>query len=190
MKSAALVAIADAAGVTVEWLATGRGPMLRDAPPAPGDAVAVQAAADAPAGYVAIPRYNVQASAGNGALVEHEQIVEFLAFSERYLRETVHTPPGNLLTIEARGDSMEPTIRDGDLMLIDVSPDQPLETGKLYVIRVAEELQVKRLQHRLDGGVAVLSDNPRYAPELIPRADLENLHILGRVLWVAGPPRS
>ena len=162
-------------------------------PPAPlaaPDALAVQATVDVQPGYVANPRYNVQASAGNGALVGHDQIMEFLAFSERYLCETVYTPPGHLLTIEARGDSMELTIRDGDLILIDINPDQSLETGKVYVIRVGDELQVKRLQHRLDGGVSVLSDNPRYAPELIPRAQLEQLHILGRVLWVVGPPRS
>lgn len=55
--------------------------------------------------------------------------------------------------------------------------------------RIADDLIVKRLERRLDGGLIVHSDNARYAPETLARNQLDTLHILGRVLLVTTPPR-
>ena len=92
--------------------------------------------------------------------------------------------------IEARGDSMEPTIRGGDLLVVDISPQQRVEHSRLYVLLVGENLLVKRIQQQLDGSLLVVSDNSRYAPERVAPKELEALRILGQVIWVAGPPRA
>lgn len=206
LPTATLVAIADACGVSVEWLATGRGsklgewvnPRYHDTDPIgtvyeDGTAVAAGPVLPLPGGtprqYVAIPRFNIQASAGGGALAEHAQVVEYLAFDLDFLRTRLRRDPKHLVLIETRGDSMEPTIRDGDILTVDIAPGQPLQHSQLYVVRVDDNLMVKRLELRLDGGLIVHSDNPRYAPETVVRADLDTLHILGRVLLVTTPPR-
>ena len=143
-----------------------------------------------PAGYVTIPRLNVQASAGNGALTNHEQVVEYLAFDEGFVRRVLKRPREQLLMIEARGDSMEPTIREGDLLVVDILPKQRIEHSRLYVLLAGENLLVKRIQQQLDGSLLVISDNSRYAPERIVPKELDALRILGQVIWVAGPPRA
>lgn len=143
-----------------------------------------------PPGYVTIPRLNVQASAGAGSLINHEQVVEYLAFDEGFVRRVLQRPRENLLMIEARGDSMEPTIREGDLLIVDISTQERVEHSRLYVLLVEDNLLVKRIQQQLDGALLVISDNDRYAPERVARKDLESLRILGQVIWVAGPPRA
>lgn len=206
LKLTALVAIADACGVSVEWLITGRGDrqaswvtsrypgmepigtVVED-----GTQVARGPSLQLPGGsrkhYAPIPRYNIQASAGFGALAEHAQVVEYLAFDLDFVRNRLRRDPKRLVLIEARGDSMEPTIRDGDILTVDITPDQPLQHAQLYVIRVEHDLMVKRLERRLDGALIVHSDNPRYAPETVPRAGLDQLQILGQVILVSAPPR-
>ena len=205
VRLGALVALADACGVTVEWLATGRGPMHSDWITAshPGavplglqpDGSMVSAGplmplygAPPPPGYVAIPRYNVAASAGGGALVSHPQVVEYMAYGEEYLATHLRRRADDLVLVEARGDSMEPTIRDGDVLTLDIRPDQPLETGRLYVLQIGDALLVKRLELRLQS-LVLHSDNPRYKPETLDRTDIEQLHVVGQVLLVTAPPR-
>ncbi len=139
--------------------------------------------------YVAIPRFNIQASEGGGALAEHAQVVEYLAFDVDFLRTRLRRDPKHLVLIEARGDSMEPTIRDGDILTVDIGPDLAVQHSQVHVIRVADDLIVKRLERRLDGGLIVHRDNARYAPETLARNQLDTLHILGRVLLVTTPPR-
>ena len=206
LPTATLVAIADACGVSVEWLATGRGPkndgsitsglpgtepvgaVLED-----GTMVATFSSQNVSGSkigrYVAIPRYNIQASAGFGALAEHAQVVEYFAFDLDFVRTRLRRDPRNLVLIEARGDSMDPTIRDGDILTVDVTPDQPLQSSTLYVIRVEDALLVKRLDRRIDGAIAVHSDNARYPPETVLRGQRDDLHIIGQVILVSTPPR-
>ena len=187
MKRAALVSLASATGVTLEWLAAGSGPVTT-APERDGEEEPVTRADLAPPGFVAIPRYNVEASAGGGALVNHPQIVEYFAFDERYLRMHLRRRPEHLLLIDVVGDSMQPTLRDGDIVTVDISPDQTLEHSKLYVLRVGDNLLVKRVEQRLNS-IVLHSDNPRYEPETIARTDIDQLHILGQVILVSAPPR-
>ena len=108
--------------------------------------------------YVALPRYNIAASAGSGALAEHAQVVEYIAFDIDFVGNRLTRDPKHLMLIEARGDSMDPTIRDGDILTVDITPGQSLHNAQLHVLRVSDNLLVKRLEQRLDGGVIVHSD--------------------------------
>jgi phage repressor protein C with HTH and peptisase S24 domain len=86
-----------------------------------------------------------------------------------------------LSVIEVEGDSMEPTLRDGDEILVDRAP-RPLRSG-LHVIRLDDVLLVKRLEPGPSGTLQVISDNPAYPRLERPRADIA---ILGRVVWKGG----
>ena len=78
---------------------------------------------------------------------------------------------------------MEPTISDGRLALFDVN-SQSLVDGWIYVLRGPDGLRIKRVRLRMDGSVALVSDNKeKYDPEYLTREQAEHVHVLGRLFW-------
>lgn len=133
--------------------------------------------------FVMVPRYNIAGSAGGGALIQSEQIVDHLAFRADWLRNALGVAHADLALISVKGDSMEPTLSSGDLILIDTSV-RALGDSAVYVLRKGDELFVKRIQHKLDGTVIVKSDNERYEPEILDSEHAPAVQVVGRVLWV------
>ncbi|WP_319775521.1 helix-turn-helix transcriptional regulator [Breoghania sp.] len=132
-------------------------------------------------GFAMIRRLSVHASAGNGALAEREDDVGTLAFRAEWLhRRGINPTAARALT--ARGDSMEPTIRDGDILLVDTSIDHIIDHA-IYVVVVSGLVLVKRAQLRLDGSLRLASDNPVFTPEDIPANETDQVQIAGRVMW-------
>lgn len=174
-----LIALARAGKVSLAWLATGEGsmtPQQRQEPSATGEPGE---------DYVALPRYEVQAAAGAGQLVETEQVVDWIHFRRDWLRRTLGVEPAHLSVIEAVGDSMTPTIDDGDLLLVDTGMP-PLRGEGIYVLAVDDALIVKRVAIKPAGGLVISSDNSRYhATSLeISREELDRIRLVGRVVWV------
>ena len=134
-------------------------------------------------GYVMVPRYDIQAAAGPGAWVDREQAVDFLAFKESWVRRALRVDPRNLGLIEALGDSMEPTIRSGDLLLIDAGVDQVIDDA-IYVLVIDGMAVVKRVQRLVNGALTVKSDNPAYADQALTAAETANIRVAGRVRWI------
>jgi phage repressor protein C with HTH and peptisase S24 domain len=181
----ALEAIASATGVNLRWLTEGKGPMRT---PQPGEEVANLSGSDDPSaalrdyGFLLIPRYDVHGSAGFGSFVQNESIVDFLAFREDWIRHDLGLAPSELVLIRARGDSMEPTIRDGDMLLVDIAPKHWKEDG-IYVLTIEERLMVKRVQFRPGGALEVVSDNKAYVPLLIKAKEADDVRLAGKVVW-------
>ena len=124
----------------------------------------------------------VRASAGPGAIPDGESARPYFAFDERWLRRLTSASPGQLSVIRVEGDSMAPTLADGDDILIDRNDcDDRLRDG-IYVLRVDEALVVKRLAlHPIARRVTVQSDNPAYSDW--PDCDLKDVQCIGRVIW-------
>jgi len=81
-----------------------------------------------------------------------------------------------------RGESMEPTLRSGDLILVDTKPREVAEG--ISVLRLDETLLVKRLNLLPGKQLKVVSDNPAYEPFQIDlRNPPEDFAVVGRVLW-------
>jgi len=130
--------------------------------------------------WIDVPRLALGASAGGGALAGEELPVGALQFSARWFREQ-GLEPTMLSAIVVAGDSMEPTLRDGDEILVDRTP-RKLRDG-IHVLRVDDTLLVKRIDTGRPGMVALISDNPAYRPiELEP----DRLTVIGRVVWKGG----
>ena len=135
-------------------------------------------------GFVLVPRYNIEASAGGGSVIHSEQIVDHLAFKADWVHKELGTHPKNLVLVHSMGDSMEPTIRSGDLLLVDRSKAKMRGDG-IYLINLDDGLMVKRVEWLLGGSVVIRGDNTAVSSEqILPATDLEKLHILGRVVWV------
>ncbi|WP_142849225.1 helix-turn-helix transcriptional regulator [Telmatospirillum sp. J64-1] len=135
--------------------------------------------------FVLVPRYDVKAAAGYGAVIHSEQIVDHLAFKAEWVRRQLRVNPEYLLLIEAMGDSMEDTISDGDLLLVNTQEPR-IKDNAIYAISVNGDLIVKRVQRRLDGTIMVMSDNPRYRPEEVPPHTADQLRVIGQVVWHGG----
>jgi phage repressor protein C with HTH and peptisase S24 domain len=134
------------------------------------------------AGLVPVKRVLVRASAGPGAITDLERELPYFAFDQRWLKALTGSKPDDLSIIKVEGDSMAPTLNDGDDILVDKAGCSESLRDGIYVLRVEESLLVKRLAvHPLGRRVTVQSDNPAY-PDW-PDCDLGDIHCIGRVIW-------
>jgi hypothetical protein len=135
-----------------------------------------------PNGLVSIKRQPVGVSAGPGAIAGPEFGKPYFGFDERWLKALTQTPPSNLSIVRVEGDSMSPTLNDGDDILVDHGDAAERLRDGIYVLGVDEALIVKRLAlNPLGRRVTVQSDNPAY-PDW-PDCGLDEIHCIGRVIW-------
>lgn len=136
-------------------------------------------------GFRLIDVYDIRASAGPGAIVVETSRTEpmyQLAFRERWLEKITSARDEDLAVLFTDGDSMEPTLRDGDTMLVDKSQTNIRRPG-IYVIGFEGTLNVKRISvNELDRTIVISSDNPTYT-SYTARPD-DDFQVLGRVIWV------
>ena len=177
-----LVALAGAAGVSVAWLAQGEGPEpllgspdSRSGPTGPGiDRTQ----------FHLLPKVAEAAEAGSG-LPTPGGATEFVALRHDWLRATFNRRPEDIIMETVIGDSMEPQIGNGDLLLVDTT-DRTIRNFGIYVIETQAERLVKRVQRKLDGSLILISDNPRYHPETIAPDMAAGVRVVGRVVWRGG----
>ncbi|MCL4485050.1 MAG: hypothetical protein M1537_01720 [Nitrospirae bacterium] len=95
----------------------------------------------------------------------------------------------DLCVIEASGQSMEPRISDGDVLLVNRG-EKEIQSGEVYVLGFpAEGIRAKRLHWMADGRLRVSSDNPdkaKYPDEFYSPEDSSHLNIIGRVVHRGG----
>lgn len=133
-------------------------------------------------GLLPIGRTSVRVSAGPGAIAEDERERPYFAFEERWLRNLTAAPITDLTVIRVEGDSMAPTLADGDDILIDRADCRTRLRDGIYVLRVDDALVVKRLAlHPIGRRVTVQSDNPAYSDW--PDCGIDEITCIGRVVW-------
>jgi phage repressor protein C with HTH and peptisase S24 domain len=181
-----LVALAAAASVSVGWLAQGEGPEphLLDVgrPQRQRDGGGV----DLSSGHFRLLPKRPEAAAAGPETPDPPPGSEYMAFRDDWIRATFAIEPARLLLEAARGESMLPRIHDGDLLLVDTTEEQFRAFG-VYVLEIAGERLVKRVQRKLDGSLTLISDNPAYEADHVPPAEAAQVTVIGRVLWSCGP---
>jgi phage repressor protein C with HTH and peptisase S24 domain len=129
-----------------------------------------------------VPYLNAMASAGPGAVVSDERISGRLAFRHDWLRELTGGSPSGLSVITVNGDSMAPTLSDGDDILVAAQDAGDRLRDGIYVLRIEDMLNVKRLaMNPAGGGFEIRSDNPAYPTWR--DCDPQTVAIIGRVVW-------
>ena len=121
---------------------------------------------------------DVRAAAGSGEMVFEEAAEHRIAVPRAILPRWVQ--PSGLICIRAAGDSMTPTLNDGDLILLDHKNAEPRDK-QVFVIHTGDGLVVKRLRED-DGAWEMISDNPVYSSRQVGETD----RVIGRVAW-SGP---
>lgn len=180
--------IAETADVSLEWLATGRGPMRKgESLPAPIEPIAFtitnlegrQVKFCPSPDLRHIPVLSIEAACGEGTFIPSEAIKAVFSATEAWFRRELGANPENLVLIQARGDSMATTIMPEEMVFIDRSCVVEPCDG-IWVFRNEEALFIKRLQFFPGRKVEVTSDNPRYKPYTMSIS--ESFALLGQVI--------
>ena len=83
------------------------------------------------------------------------------------------------VALRVEGDSMEPMYLDGDLVLIRCQDD--VDDGQVAAICVDDTVTLKHIYH-IEGGVQLISENPKYAPMIFTSQNANNVHLVGRAV--------
>lgn len=178
-----LIKIAEVANVSIEWLATGK-----ESQPQAQQSIVERAfnklreVADELVSMInSFGSINVSAGFGsfNDGVTEPDG-------QEPYsdsLLQSLGVKAHNCGVFWASGTSMEPTICDGDQMLVDFSKREARGDDKIYLIQNGESVWVKRVRREWDY-IELISDNESYRPIRITEEDAQNLQIIGQVVHI------
>lgn len=189
MKGSAAAKLAQACDVSLEWLYFGD----EDKQAASSDRKPPVLSEKTDDKTKVISGYDVELSAGFGFTPNtHIEVVSF-SISTDILPDELLQPYRKLIAVRARGDSMEPYICSGDIIVLDLN-DRSIFTGGVYGLRVGDQLLVKRLSVRANGNLIVASDNARYPTDEISATEIRQMTedggspmaIIGRVVWRMG----
>ncbi|MXV35802.1 MULTISPECIES: S24 family peptidase [unclassified Saccharibacter] len=155
MKAGTAVAIAEACGVSLEWLLAGRGEMMQTTaqPASPTGENELEA--------ISVPFLRSEASAGKGLVPVEWGNEKNVRIPVDFLRNLLGTIPKDIFFMRVRGDSMQPTINTGDTVIVHHVPGGTLRDG-VYAISVNGMAMVKRLGLKNPSTYSVISDNPFY----------------------------
>ena len=142
-----------------------------------------EASAESGPAPVIVPLLDVGASAGAGAEVGAERPRAHAAFDPAWLRRVASAGTEGLSMIRVEGDSMLPTLADGDEIMVDRCDGRQRLRDGIYVLRLDGGLMVKRLAFNpVSRSVTIRSDNDAYPSW--PDCDPERLELVGRAVWV------
>lgn len=129
---------------------------------------------------VMVNSVNIALGMGDFALFDEQPEETQMPFSRTWIRQFSSAPPNKLYFATGFGDSMNPTIQDADIVLIDTSKTIPTQANRIWAIIHNTGGQIKRLVHT-ETGYKIVSDNPNIPAE---NAIPDTLHIIGRVVAI------
>jgi phage repressor protein C with HTH and peptisase S24 domain len=136
---------------------------------------------------IMIDKFDVKVSAGPGSInpefIKRETQIPFQAYwlNKRNIRST------DAIILSVSGDSMAKYICDGDAVLVNRAQTD-IEAGRVYAFLIGDELKIKYLSRRYDGGLIIKSENKSqpHTTDEIPPEGMQFIHIIGRVRWRGG----
>lgn len=168
-----LTRIAAVVKVDLEWLLSGKGRLEGDDP----------ITDDYHNDFVAIQYASARPSMGGGAIAEDEDRTgRDFHFRRAWIRDSLKAAPSLLRVMTVQGDSMTPTLNDGDVILVDMNQRNPIPPG-VFVLHDGMGLVAKRLEHVPMSDpprVRIISDNHQYSPY---ECTADEVNIIGRVRW-------
>lgn len=132
-------------------------------------------------GFVMIPEYDIGYSMGGGIVITDQQPKGMVPFQKDWLRGLFTGAVEDLLVARGEGESMEPTLRDGDIVLIDTSQKEIRHQDRIWAVAFGDLGSIKRIRRMPGGSFLILSDNPAVQPQAAAEQDM---HVIGRVVWI------
>ena len=135
--------------------------------------------------FVAVPLANVHPLMGGGVIVDVEPAAgRPYDFQKSWIKNGLRANPADVRIMHMEGESMMPTLNDGDIVLVDIGRRAPSPPGK-FVLHDGMGLVAKRLEHIPNSEpprMKIVSDNDRYAPY---EQLAEEMAMMGRIRCVA-----
>ncbi len=128
-----------------------------------------------------VPMAEARLSAGGGSFVLSEASKEHYPFRRDWLQK-VATAVRNLVIMRVVGNSMDPTIMDGDIIMLDRGRPG-IFTGQIYALGIDDNISIKRLELMAGTNVRIISDNKSQYPAY--EIDRVTIRILGQIIWFA-----
>ncbi len=164
-KASYLAIIADA-GADINYIVTGKRETTHNS--------------DLDSMFGVLPVYDVEVSAGDGSVAYGVTPLCYFAYRKDWLRHRGFYEK-DLHVVVAKGDSMDPTICDGESLLVNTAEKVPKD-GHIYVIRNGDTLWVKRIQKQIDGSLLLISDNSIYPPLQLNLDESCDIEVIGKVV--------
>ncbi len=121
-------------------------------------------------------------SPGTNSLVAGDQVIGSYFFRKDWLKTVGNAQ--DLVLLDVVGDSMKPTLEEGDTVMIDTSR-KVISDGNIYAVGEGEAILIKRIQSLVGGKVQIISDNrAMYQPQELDPAK-NPIHIIGQIVWMA-----
>nr|WP_320048859.1 S24 family peptidase [uncultured Desulfuromonas sp.] len=134
--------------------------------------------------YVFLSMQEIDGMASREVTGNTTQVDNCLAFKRSWIKRQGLNPE-QLSLVSVRGDSMEPTIKEGAMLLVEKNTAPPGEG--IYVFKGEHGLLVRRTQYNpFDHTLSLFCDNPLYPPFTARSEQINNLKMLGRVVWIGG----
>lgn len=132
-------------------------------------------------GFTRVPKVRARLCAGGGSFETAGEVEGYYSFRSDWLASRGRA--ADMVLMQVVGNSMEPEIREGDMVLIDQSRTD-VYSGGIYAVGVEETVMVKRVE-RLPGTLVLRSDNTDYSPIHLSGDELSNVRVIGKVLWTS-----
>lgn len=168
--------IARELGTTPAYLIGETDDPLENAPAAPS-AIAIAEQLDA----VLVPQVEIGLSMGGGSIIDDWPVVQQVPMSRAWLRNLTTSLPEHLMIARGDGDSMMPTLLDGDLAIIDRAQNTPKQNDRIWALTYGGWGMIKRLRSLPDGSLQINSDNAAVSPIVAYEGEAQ---IIGRVVGV------
>jgi len=132
-------------------------------------------------GYITFELLDIQAAAGAGGYAgDSLEVIRQLHVLKSWARAKFGSKVEHIHFITARGNSMLPTIDDGDILFVDHMV-RYYDGDGIYVLVREHSIQVKRLQLLYNGNLLIISDNQAYQTETLSQQEAKSININGRV---------
>lgn len=159
--------------VQAAWL------MGEGAPSAVPDTPPTRGASDGD-GAITLKRINLGFAMGDGSNLDDYVEEGTVEFDPNLLRAISQSPAHRLLVADGVGDSMQPTLLDSDLLVIDTLQTRLNMTDRIWAIALYGAGAVKRLRPAAGGKLEIISDNTLHEKQIV---DAQDVRIIGRVVW-------
>jgi len=131
-------------------------------------------------GEFGVPSVNLRVGAGSSIVSENLEVEGLKRYSLEWAIKYA-LKPERLIRYQVRGNSMEPIIKEGAWILVEMGECQICD-GNPYLIRSGEDVQVKFLFRRPDGGIIIRSHNPAYPDVILTGEEANSIQVLGRIV--------
>ncbi|HCF1305170.1 TPA: XRE family transcriptional regulator [Pseudomonas aeruginosa] len=135
---------------------------------------------------ISIARYDIRGAMGGGQVpADYAEMLRDVKVSQQHLRElgVTYDDPNHLKMVHGWGQSMEPTIKHRDPLIVDISIQQFTGDG-IYLFTWQGHLYIKRLQVEDADHFEMISDNKKHKDRSI-RVDETYIHARVLLVWNA-----